>query len=211
MSGYAVGNEDRYAAIFAKDGGPAFAARHGHSSAQYQQAFNELTAQGFRPVRVNGYGVNGRDLYAAIFEKRGGPAFAARHGLTSAQYQQTFDQLVPQGFRPRHVSGYVVNGQDFYAAIFEKDGGPAFAARHGLTSAQYQQTFDQLVAQGFRLHQVSGYVVNGQDRYAAIFEKDGGPAFAARHGLTSAQYQQTFDQLAAQGFRLRQVSGYGQG
>jgi uncharacterized iron-regulated membrane protein len=47
-------------------------------------------------------------LFAAIWEQGGGPAFQARHNLTAAQYQQTFDQLVGQGFRPRAVSGYEV-------------------------------------------------------------------------------------------------------
>jgi len=46
-------------------------------------------------------------------------------------------------------------------------------ARHGLTSAQYQATFDELLSQGYRLVQVSGYSVNGEDRYAAIWEQRG--------------------------------------
>jgi hypothetical protein len=58
---------------------------------------------------------------------------------------------------------------------------------------------------------VSGYSVDGQDRYAAIWEADLGPAFTARHGLDSDEYQQTLDQLVAQGFRLTDVSGYSVG
>jgi len=97
--------------------------------------------------------------YAAIFEQSGGPPWEARHGLTSAQYQQTFNQLVGQGYRLVLVDGYSVNGQDFYAAIFEQSSGPPWEARHGLTSAQYQQTFNELVGQGYRLVDVSGYEV----------------------------------------------------
>jgi DNA-binding ferritin-like protein len=147
-------------------------------------------------------------LFAAIWEKDGGPAFQARHNLTGAQYQQTFDQLVGEGFRLRVVSGYTVGGQPRFAAIWQQDGGPEFQARHGLTGAQYQQTFDQLVGQGFRLTYVNGSTVGSEPHFAAIWEKDGGPAFQARHNLTGAQYQQTFDQLVGQGFRLRMVSGY---
>jgi hypothetical protein len=147
-------------------------------------------------------------IFAAIFEQVGGPAFQARHGLTAQQYQQTFDQLVGQGFRLKLVDGYSVGGQERFAAIFEQVGGPAFQARHGLTAGQFQQTFDQLVGQGFRPTCVSGYSVGGQDRYAAIFEQVGGPAFQARHGLTAEQYQQTFDQLGSQGFRLRFVNAF---
>ena len=95
----------------------------------------------------------------------------ARHGLTSAQYQQTFDQLRSQGFRLVQVSGYEVSGQARFAAIWEKSSGPERQARHGLTSAQYQQTFDQLLGQGFRPVQVSGYSVQGRARFAAIWER----------------------------------------
>jgi hypothetical protein len=48
----------------------------------------------------------------------------------------------------------------------------------------------------------------GEDRYAAIWEKRDGPPFVACHRLNAAQYQQTFDELSGQGFRLIQVSGY---
>lgn len=152
-----------------------------------------------------------RARFAAIWSRGVGTTWHAVHDLGSAQYQQKFDELVGQGFRLVNVSGYGVGGQDRYAAIFSQDGGPPFAARHGLTNAQYQQTFDELTGQGFRLVNVNGYLVGGQDRYAAIFEQDGGPGFAARHGLTSAQYQRTFDELLGQGLRLVQVCGYGDG
>jgi len=48
---------------------------------------------------------------------------------------------------------------------------PAWQARHGLTSTEYQATFNQLVAEGYRLELVNGYSVGGQDRIAAIWTK----------------------------------------
>ena len=75
-----------------------------------------------------------------------------------------------------------------FAAIWQKDGGPAFQARHNLTGAQFQQGLDQLVGEGFRLTYVNGYTVGGEPHFAAIWEKDGGPAFQARHNLTGAQF-----------------------
>src|SRR4030042_2184985 len=85
-------------------------ARHGLTSAQYQNVFNELVGKGFRLVDVSGCGVHGGDRYAAIWEKREGPAWEARHGLTSAQYQQVFNELVGKGYRLGHVSGWSVGG-----------------------------------------------------------------------------------------------------
>ena len=201
----------RYAAFWEQGSGPAWQARHGLTSAQYQHEFDTLLGQGYRLVEVSGYSVDDKDTYAAIWEQRQGPAWQARHGLTSAQYQHEFDTLLGQGYRLVDVSGYTVAGQDRYAAIWEQRQGPAWVARHGLTSAQYQQEFDRLVGQGYRLVDVSGYTVAGEDRYAAIWERSQGPAWQARHGMTSAQYQQEFNTLTQQGYRLARIRGWRSG
>ena len=77
------------------------------------------------------------------------------------------------------------------------DLGPPFVARHGMTSAEYQQAFDKNVADGFRLALVNGYRVGDQTLYAAIRDKKASPAWVARHGMTSGEYQ-TEIQLAGQ-------------
>jgi hypothetical protein len=187
----------------------AWQARHGMTSAQYQQTFNQLVAEGYRLVQVSGYGSGGQDRYAAIWDKCATNAWIARHGMTSAQYQQEFNQHVAQGYQLVWVNGYAVNGQDRYAAIWEKRSNQnPWVARHGMTSAQYQQEFNQLTQAGYRLTQVSAYNVGKDDRYAAIWEKRSGPAWQARHGLFSEQYQQQFNQITGQGYRPVQVSGY---
>jgi uncharacterized protein (UPF0297 family) len=129
--------------------------------------------------------------------------------LTSEQFQQRFDQLTEQGYRLIDQNVYVVNGQVLTAGIFEQSTGPYWMARGGLTSEQFQQMFDQFTDQGYRLVDVSGYAVNGQPRYAAIFEQSKGPARKVRYGLTSEQFQWTLDQLTDQSYRLLQLCGYG--
>ncbi len=204
--------QPHFAAIWVKPGGPAFVARHGLTSAQYQQQFDQLVGQQhYCLTDVSGYESGGQALYAAIWQKTNCPSFVARHGLTAQQYQQQFDQLVgQQGYRLKLVNGYTVGGQDRYAAIWEKSRGPAFVARHGMTAQQYQQQFDDLVGrQGYCLTDVSGYGDARQARFAAIWEKKSCPQFVARHGLTAQQYQQQFDQLVGQqGYRLKLVDGY---
>jgi hypothetical protein len=208
VSGYSVDDKATYAAIWEKRAGPAWVARHGLSANAYQQEFDTLKQQGYRLVYINGYDVGGQDHYAAIWEKRQGPAWVAHHRLTSDQYQQEFNTLRQQGYRLVHVSGYDVGGQDRYAAIWEKRQGPTWVARHGLTSAQYQQEFNTLTQQGYRLALISGWRSGATARYAAIWEKTGGPAWVARHGLLSDAYQETFDQLKKDGYRLKHVNGY---
>jgi CubicO group peptidase (beta-lactamase class C family) len=201
VSGYTSGGAERYAALWERSGGPPWVARHGMSSADYQAAFNDYVGQGYRLVHVSGWQAGGEDRFAAIWEQRGGPAWAARHGLDAAQYQQAFDEYAAQGYRLVHVDGWGAGHADRYAAIWEQSDGRAWVARHGLDAAQYQQAFDEYTAQGYRLARVSGYEVAGRDRYAGIWEQTDGPLWTARHGIPGAHYQHVFDNQLHQGWR----------
>ena len=71
--------------------------RQGLSAEQNQAACNSFNEQGYRLTYVNGYAVGYSAQYAAIWTKTGGPAMAARHGLTGAQYQAAVTELSGQG------------------------------------------------------------------------------------------------------------------
>ncbi|MFL6236961.1 MAG: serine hydrolase [Thermoanaerobaculia bacterium] len=185
-------------------------ARHGLTPAQYQSTFDDLAKQGYRLKNVSGY-MSGGERYAALWVKEPGPAWQARHGLSSADYQKTFDDLLKQGYRLTWVSAHEAGPALRFEGIWEKKSGPAWEARHNLTADQYQQTFNSLTQQGYRLLHVSGYASGGSARYAAIFEKSNGPAWQARHAMTAAQYQKAFDDFAKQGYRLKDISGYNVG
>lgn len=60
------GQRDHYAAIWSQSQGAAWRAVHGISSDAYQREFDLAIGQGYRPVWVDGYGVDGQALYAAI-------------------------------------------------------------------------------------------------------------------------------------------------
>jgi hypothetical protein len=208
ISGYTRGGQELFAVLWVKAAGPAWTARYSLSSPGYQAAFDDLRGQGYRLIYVSGYPVRNQARFAAIWEKSAGPTQVTRHDLTAAQYQNTYDELKRAGFRLLHVSGYAVRGQNLYAAIWEKSAGPTQVARHDLSSAQYQSTYDEMKRAGFRLRQLSGYTRGGQDLYAAVWENSPGPPSEARHRLTSAEYQRTFTELAARGYRLKSVSVY---
>jgi CubicO group peptidase (beta-lactamase class C family) len=183
-------------------------ARHGLSAEAYQQAFDELVSQGHRLVKVAGVCVADEPRYAGIWQKRRGHPWQARHGLSEAGYQQAVALLAGEGYRPTHVSAFRCGGSTLFSAIWEREPGLEWVARHGLTAGQYQAVFDQLVEGGYRLRCVSGYEVAGEARYAAIWDRYAGPPWQARHGLDSAAYQSEFDRLVGEEFRLIQVSGY---
>ncbi len=210
VSGYGTA-APLYAALWVKPASAStWQACHGLTAADYQATFNQLTAQGYYPVLVNGYATAAGPRFACIFHQGATDAWVARHGLTAAQYQAAFNQFTGEGYALDWVSGYFDGGQDLYAAIWRKPQGVlAWQARHGMTAADYQAFFNTFTAQGYKPVVVCGYSDGVQDRYAAIFRKiPGASAWQARHGLTPAQYQTTFDQLVAQGYRPELVSGY---
>jgi len=212
VAGYSEGRDARFAGVWVPDDhSVAWQARHGLTAADYQTTFDALAGQGYRLTIVSGYAVNGSPRYAALWEMRGGPEWQARHGMSWQQYQQNLDTLGAQGYVLTHICGYRVGNGVQFAGIWEKQSGVVWQTLFGLTSSQYQKKFDEQLAAGMRLTCVSGYSDSGIARYAAIWRKEGGGAWQARHGLDGAHYQTAFDQLTAQGFRPVQISGYGDG
>jgi hypothetical protein len=199
---------DHFAAIWAKTGPGAWVARHGLSSADYQAAFDTFVRQGYRLVEVDGYELGGQPRFAALWRKVASGPWVARHGMSAADYQTEFNKNVNAGFRLTWVNGYTVQGQDFFAAIWEKSPGAAWVARHGMSADDYQATFNDLVSKGFRLALVSGYAEGNQARYAAIWDKSPTSAWVARHGMSGDDYQAEFNKNVGKGFRLAMVSGF---
>src|SRR5258707_13733595 len=70
-------------------------------------------------------------------------------------------------------------------------------ARHNLTPAEYQATFNDLLKQGYRLKCVSGYVSNGE-RYAGVWGKEGGPEGQDRPGIFPARHTKSVGELFLQ-------------
>lgn len=68
ISGYAVGDEDNYAAIWEQKGGPAWTARYDMTLEVFQSEFDKALAQRYVLKVLNGYTVAGSDRYAAIWE-----------------------------------------------------------------------------------------------------------------------------------------------
>ena len=62
-------------------------------------------------------------------------------------------------------------------------------ARHGLSNAQFQNAFDDLNSQGYRLVKVSVFADDDEAHYAGIWQKRTGNDWVARNGLTASQYQ----------------------
>ena len=208
VSGYEVNNSARFAAFWEKTTGPAMRAHHNQTGAQFLTTFQNNVSDGYRMTYIDSYEVGGKIYYASIWNKEGGPAWKAYIGMTSANYQNKFNTFGNDGYRVTCITGARVNGTDYYAAIWKKQGGPAIRAHHGQSPGAYQTTFSKNLNDGYRPVHVSAWAVGGSSRFASVWEKSGGHPLWARHHMTHGQYQSEFENGFYSGYRIRHVNGY---
>jgi len=211
---YAAGiqsqNRSLFAAVAIKDGkNLAFQVRRGLTPAKLQETFEQLTAQGYRQTSISGYR-EGNDLrYIGIWTKDGTTnAWESRVELTSAKYQEAFNRTTGQGMMPAFMSGYSDGaGGGRMAAIFRKQPGVEWNARHDLTAADYQKAVTENAAKQFRPATLAIYPSAKGPLFGVVFVKDTNP-WTARHNLTTEGYQQEFNAQAKAGLRPESIVPY---
>ncbi|WP_160130532.1 serine hydrolase [Kordia antarctica] len=196
------------ATLFAPKTPSDYAARHALSSAQYQTEVTNFHNAGYKLTYVDGYYVNGKIKFAALWKKGETSTLILRHNLTSDQYQNEVTKNHKNGYRLIHVDGYSDGNKDRYAAIWNKQSTSGLRARHRMTGTEYTAEFQKNKQDGFRLVHISGYGVNGKAYYAGIWQKASSLGVVTRHGLTSKQYQETVATYWKQGYHVAQVDSY---
>ena len=178
ISGYQAGNSIRYAVVFEKKGGAGWLSKSGMTNSQYQKFFNESTKKGYRLTFIDGFSYKGQSRYSAIFEKKSGPSYRAKHGMTSSQYQSSFSSYAKKGYYISLVSGHSLGGKPRFAAIWEKKGsGPSY---HNLSAYGLQSRFTNLHYKGYKLKGISAYSDNGKARYVGIWKSFGAKSATQR-------------------------------
>jgi len=183
-------------------------ARHGVQAGDYQCLFDQLTGAGYRPHWIDASNLGGSAFFNVLFVPDDGTPWKAFHGMTGSAYQERFDQLKEDGYRPVRVDSYPSGDSVRYTAIFEKSAGSAYTAYHGLSAADHQDRFDELVAKGYRPTSLSVVAIGDQHRYTALYEKGVAGSFHVKSSLSPAQYQATFDEQRRVGRRPVYLNGY---
>jgi murein DD-endopeptidase MepM/ murein hydrolase activator NlpD len=179
------------------------------TSAEFQQWFDTYHDQGYRPREISVTpDSNGNPRFNVIWKKRNGEGYYTYFGLTDAQWQQKWNEHVEQGGMvvEEHVA-YESNNAARHAAVFISSPKVAFYEYHYMSSPVFNTTFDVLNNAGFRMTNMDVAEVNGGRTYGGIWRKVSG-AWTARYGMTTQEYQNYFEDYAAQGFRLYRIQGY---
>lgn len=194
----------RYAAVWLQRPGPGWWAVHGLSAADYQAKFNELTGQGYAPIIVSATGPVGREIFAAVFEQGVTEPWFARHGLRwdpdsdPDTVTHENNRAFAEGYLPRCLAVYGDPADRRFAGIWVKNTGAVLWSWWLTAQSAYQRFFDALVGGGMRPAAIS---VAPDGFLLSVFRGDQVGAWAARHGITAAEYQTEFDLRVAEGLR----------
>jgi hypothetical protein len=215
LSVYGDPTDARYAAVWINRSGPGWVAIHGTNSAGYQDFFNKQTAQGFAPVLVTATGPVSNAVFAAVFEHGVNVPWFARHDLISGpennpntfQFQSKWAQQ--NGFILRSAAIYGTSSDKRYAGVWvQNTTGAHWSWRTADPASEYQKWFNAFTQLPYR----PAYVTLSTDQlYLSVFRDDSVGEWVARHGLSSDDYQNEFNQRTAQGFYPICVQGGGVG
>lgn len=179
-----------------------FVATHDRTAADYQQQWDDLVPQGYRPISVSVYGEREDPRYAAVWVRRDGPAFAGIHGADSASGQAFLETWGARGYQSTIMAVTGSRADPVLALVVEHTDQPASISRFGLNDGppddpgSLQHWLDQAGDNGWTLRWMSAYGDPGDRAYAVVLDPE--PAHepwsaAGCRGETPRSYQSRFD------------------
>ncbi|MCA8941062.1 MAG: serine hydrolase [Planctomycetes bacterium] len=168
---------------------------HDQTATEYQNTFDTLSAQGYRPITLSIHGAVGDERYSSVWINRAGPDWFGFHGATGPQYQAIADAACSVGYTPKILTatGSVANPR--FAGVFEQTNTACYAF-HGLDEAGFWDARNTARTAGWRILTADIYGDNGDPRYIVAFTED--PAGQSELISTSAtSYQDHFDVMSA--------------
>ena len=167
------------------------------------------TPEAYRPISIDSHVINNTAYFNSAWVYDPDASWGTWYGTSADQFPQFFIAKAAEGNRLISVDSYVISNVLYYASVWLYDPNSSldssWTARGEQTATEYQQTFDQLTSQGYRLIDVDTHVINNVAYYASVWIYDPGSSWTARKGQTATEYQQAFDQFTSQGYRLIDV------
>ncbi len=204
------GGASRYAAIWMRDLRSSLTQiAMDQPAADYQDDFDDRNREGYRLLCVSAAATGESLRYAGLWEDGGWKGFHARHGLSATEYQEQFDIMAADGYRLIWVNGSATPSTSSYSAIWSRFADADRHARHNLPIEQYQDVFNEMKADGYRIAHFSAHRVQSQTRFAAIWVKGRGDYDPhARHDLTKSELENELDRLAWEDWKPICITGY---
>ncbi len=147
-----------------------FYAWHDRTATNHKQMLDQYRAQGYSTtISLSVYGEVSAPRYASVVVRR--PlALEERQftGMTTAGFQQKFDEQAAQGWGPAIVTATGTATNPLFAAVFRLMK-PVPYTRAGINATQLSDLNAQAVKQGTILQSVDAYGTTADTRYIAVW------------------------------------------
>jgi len=187
-------------------------AKHGVSNANYQAEFDKIWTCGYYPVWVDGFDVDGKTYFNAIFRPSKNVAWVARHNMDGKKYQTEFDKWVKAGYRLININSYLLSGKLRYAAVWKKDSSVKWMAYHGQPLSWHEANFEKHHKAGWVPANVSCVHIGSKTYVSALWEKKKTGGFYLRPDMTLQGFKDAFkDYTDKKKFKLVYLDAYVKG
>jgi CubicO group peptidase (beta-lactamase class C family) len=196
LSGFGVGNQSYYNAIWESAPGSDVISQAGLSWPVYLALNSIQIAQGYELVHLWTWNAGSSELFAAIWRKVDPADYQVRLRRTSSEYQVEFDQLAAKGYQLRVVSAAVIGGNPLYSSVWKKPGdGSGWYSYHGFSATNYQAENWNAYYQGYRPVLASVFTPGSGERFNVILRRNGGMSTANLEIIneTIADYMESND------------------
>ena len=204
LDAHTVGNSPRFNAIFVRESPKKlFFSHRALTLAQLDAKVVEYKAQGYRPIRVNGYRLaptTSAQRYTAVWVKDGPTDAILRRDLTSAQYSTAWTTYKEAGYRPVDIAAYPTAAGLRYAGIWLRvPNQPAWSSKRELTLSALDTERLAMKKANYVMTDLDSYYMGGE---LALLGDLGAHAAERRAALERRAYRQPHDQSAELDQRL---------
>jgi CubicO group peptidase (beta-lactamase class C family) len=217
ISVYGQRSNPLYAAVWVQRPGSAFAGIHGADASAFQKFFDTWAAKGYSPTILSVTGPSNNPVFASVMEQSNHGVSLTRYGLVSGSDKDSSTieywmlEARQKNWIPRWISIYGEPNNRRYAIVLDPNPLRSLWSVDGWwgeNSTDYQNRFNAQVQQWARPAFVT---VSPDVHYLSVFREDSIGDWVARHGMSSQQYQQQFNEWTAKGMFPVYVQAGGEG
>lgn len=172
----------------------------------YQARFTQAEKDKFYPVLVDSALVGGNVRYSAIFVKNKPGGYLARHGLNTTQHMAAMAEAKSKHLNPTAISVVSLGGEPRYTVLWRSDNIGSWVVKSQIPEADYQALYDAQSKANRKPAYINAYMHQGKPYYSVVFAQMPG-ARKDRHGMSSAAYQDEFNDAMAHNLPTRAVAG----
>jgi len=195
------------------------------NESQYAAAANQFASQGLRPIDKEVYFKDGNRRYAAIWiENIEDLGWRTIRDADSSTYGNLYFEYRDDGYIPIDLEGYDIGDNDirFSSVWVENVDDLNIGQLRNMTSESYGNNLQEFADDGFRVLDLTSYVRNGEQNFAAIWVENndrkafqgpqrvdtGGRAWGASRNLTGTVYGDRIRFMVDRGYRPTKLASY---